>query len=540
MDVDPNQVLEEAKLTYQLLNSGRVAEAIALTKKLESLSTGLGDGGLKDTCLKHIAGSLIEIGKATQNRAWIQRGVAYLEKWARSHLSAQDAWQALNYYNLANGYSSLWEFEREQCFTEGKDAQEHRQACINYRKATGYSNSLHSSQAAEIWTNYGNALDGAGRCIEAIEQYDRALLLYPQMGMALGNKAIVLKHIAPLMRGHTHRFFLEARRLFQSAVLSPDVYPQAVSQFRAHLAQLDTWYDAHGETPPEPEEVELMEPVNEFHKFLCTFCAQHKLFLNPVTLLGGGNTHFYGDPMFVSEIRVPLEDKERHNRYLTYLNQIKQEYILARYFLVQSQYASEVIDAVDEGVLLFYPLDYSLYSTYIELLKAALRQAVSVLEKVAYFIYAYCELKTPRLSDVGFKSEALWLKKDNAAKDTLRAELAQRQNPFLLALFGIFRDVSKGGEWAYIYEHRHALTHRFVAIHDTVITQPQDVHIERVSEGEFLKRAIKAMQVARAAVMYLILFVDEEEQGAVSGSGGIEPTIYGTPVDGVFRHRPRF
>ena len=49
---------------------------------------------------------------------------------------------------------------------------------------------------SQIFTNYANLLDSFGRPIEAIEYYDKALVLNPNLQLALLNKAIALKKIS--------------------------------------------------------------------------------------------------------------------------------------------------------------------------------------------------------------------------------------------------------------------------------------------------------------------------------------------------------
>jgi hypothetical protein len=156
---------------------------------------------------------------------------------------------------------------------------------------------------------------------------------------------------------------------------------------------------------------------------------------------------------------APLSEPHRVDRYITFLNEIKQDYALGRFLLVQSQYRAEYIDVVDEGVSLFYPLDYSVQSAYVQLLKAAKKQAIAVLDKVAYFIYDYCNLKTPASDRVTFRQ--LW-----GGNNKIRKDLQPFASPHLFALFGLAEDVSKRGDWKLIYEHRDALTHRFLVMHE--------------------------------------------------------------------------
>ncbi|NJL54426.1 hypothetical protein HC928_03970 [bacterium] len=239
----------------------------------------------------------------------------------------------------------------------------------------------------------------------------------------------------------------------------------------------------------EPEKIESLDPQSDFHKFLCDFCVSHALFLSPVTMLGEDDRKFYGDPVFIEHMTVGLNERDKADRYVTFLNEIKQEYILGRYFLVQSQFSIPELDVVDEGVLLVYPLDYSLHSVYIQLLKASLKQAISVLDKVAYFLYDYCKMKTPASDKVSFLQ--IW-----GGGDRLPKQLRSFENPYLLALFYLARDVAKSGEWNFIYQHRNALTHRFLVLHDMDLGQQQaNSDIPRAQEDNFTNQVIFATKL---------------------------------------------
>jgi hypothetical protein len=220
---------------------------------------------------------------------------------------------------------------------------------------------------------------------------------------------------------------------------------------------------------------------------------------------------------------------------VTFLNEIKQDYVMGRYFLAQSQYQSPDVDAVDKGVSVFYPLDYSLYSTYIQLLKAANKQAIDVLDKIACFIHDYCKLRTPSPDRVNFRN--IW-----GNNHKVKHDLRPFASPHLFALFNLAQDVSERktwqGDWVYLYRHRNALTHRFLIIHEMQLADQTNKDIPRVKEHEFLTDTIFAFKVARAALVYLILFVEHRERIEGNKAEGLTLPVVGTPVKGVLRHRP--
>ena len=86
--------------------------------------------------------------------------------------------------------------------------------------------------------------------------------------------------------------------------------------------------------------------------------------------------------MFISTIIVPLNDDITINRYITFLNQIKQDFVLARHFLIQSHYRSDIVDTIDKDVILYDPLDYSIHNAYIQFLKMSLKLTVDTFDKI--------------------------------------------------------------------------------------------------------------------------------------------------------------
>jgi tetratricopeptide (TPR) repeat protein len=526
-------ISKQVKHIYRLYDLGKLDEAKRLTIQVKNEYGAMEDEHQKIICQKYVAACLVDVGSATNDEDMVKEGTQYFQDWVNEHATEDELVEG--YYNLGNGYYCLWWPHRTEYMGDGNDAEEHRLARHYYRLATEHIQSHHppDSFASQVWTNYGNALSHVNRSIEAIDAYDMALNINPLMGMALGNKAIALSYLAPHMHGHTHLFYLESIRLLEIALAQP-LTPGGRSSFNARLEYLKHILSKHGEM--KPEEAEGIEPETPFHRFLCEFCARHGLFLNPATFLGEKGKAFYGDPIFISTMYAELEDRDKFDRYVTFLNEIKQDYVMGRYFLVESQYQSPDIDAVDKGVSVFYPLDYSLYSTYIQLLKAANKQAIDVLDKIACFIHDYCKLRTPKPDRVSFRN--IW-----GNSHTVTDDLIPFASPHLFALYNLAQDVSERkdwqGDWVHLYRYRNALTHRFLIIHEMQLDDQTNKDIPRVKEGEFLRDTILAFKIARAALVYLILFVEHIERvGGTKVEGPTLPVV-GTPVEGVLRHRPQ-
>lgn len=441
----------------------------------------------------------------------------------------------MQYYNAANGYASLWTMVSRAELKRGRIHDYYRQAQKYFRRAIDLVPQRPSSaeQALRklLYVNYANCLDSVGRNVEALAWYDQAIKLDATMAMALGNKAITLHGLASLVRGHTHAFLIEARRLLNAALQSQLEAPAALA-FNQHLDRIREIIEAHGPSGIKAEQTTSPVPHSEFHRFLQEFCLKYQLYLTPTTFLSPNHNPIPGDPLFISQRVASLNDDRKFDRYITFLNQIKQDYVLARYFLVQSQYPADAIDTVDHDVTLYYPLDYSLYNAYIELMKSSLRLAVDVLDKIAYFIWDYCKIITINERQVYFRT----IFTEKSSPTTLRQELAKRNNVYLIALMDLSFDIQRDGCFSGIYERRIALTHKFLVVHDMVLDRQTNPDIPRLRQSELLAECIQALQIARAAVMYLLLFVDSEENKSSQRERHF--VIPGTPVDDVFRWIP--
>jgi tetratricopeptide (TPR) repeat protein len=493
---------------HEALDANRLEEAEQLITQAETELPTISTTKDKKIIQANLGAVCIDLGMITANADLVKQGVEYSETLLLDTL-AEDR-TANQYYNTANGYLTLAEFN----FTASLQA-----GCIDksYRKAKGYFEqaiAILKSQGPksdpclcqQVLVNYANCLNFvAYRKIEAITFYEQALSINPQMAMALANKAEALYELAWLTHGYRHRFVLEAQHLFDQA-LEQDLSFHARQHFEAQRTTVQRFIDAHKEI--EPEDIAVSEPISEFHHFLSNFCLKHQLFLTPTSILGDTTSSVAGDPMFISRMITTIDDYDKFERYITFLNEIKLDYVLARYQLVQSQFKSEFIDAANEDVETYHTLDYALYSVYIQMLKTSLRLATDILDKVAFFVYDYYSVKDLDQRSVDFKT--LWSPKKTPLK--LRSPLAGKQNPFLFALLDLSLDLRENGPLDWIYDRRNALTHRFLVVHDMLRTKhQQNPDIPRIELDALLQEAINTMQVARLAVMYLVMLVDYEE-----------------------------
>lgn len=516
---------------FAAMNNNDLGEAARLVSEAEKALQPVQESATAVSMRANLGGLMIDLGSWTNDEGMLAKGTEFTKS-ALTDLP-EDSLRVGHYYNAANGYLALWQMKAPSAFAKGKIDPSHLEALLLFRAAAALCQSLSKKVdpklESEVYVNLANCLDSVGRSMEAIQFYDKALLINPSMGEALGNKGVTLHYLAPLAIGYTH-FFLQVSFDLLDKALRQSLHERTSRGFEAHHSQLQSIIEAHedmqGEKDPQ------VARVSEFHAFHQDFCLKHRLFLTPSSLIGGSQRSPESDSMFISRMVAPLDDEEKFPRFITFLNQIKQDFILARLLLVQSQYRSEDIEAIDREVTLYYPVDYSVHSSYIQMLKASQRIAVDVLDKIAVFARDYCGITSLRVDRVNFRN--LWSMRETPLE--LRQELAIKANWFLYALFSLSLDLAKGGHFESVYQARNTLTHRFLIVHDGLGGNGGLHDVPKIDVHELLNQTIMSIQIARAAVMYLILFVDLAE-GGENGRGPQAP-VPGYPIDDTFRWVP--
>jgi len=110
---------------------------------------------------------------------------------------------------------------------------------------------------------------------------------------------------------------------------------------------------------------------------------ERNLFLNPLNDIGA-NSIAANDILVLPSHRV----EGTGITYRAFFNQLKQEYVYARWCMFEGS-SVESINFADREVALEFNADYAQYSVGLEQIKTAFRCAYSILDKVAYFVNAY-------------------------------------------------------------------------------------------------------------------------------------------------------
>ncbi|MBA0233261.1 hypothetical protein D7Y50_03750 [Stenotrophomonas maltophilia] len=375
---------------------------------------------------------------------------------------------------------------------------------------------------AQIHSNLGNAFNKTGRIHDALEHWRKALELDPMLAMAQGNMACALFYYAGNLYdlGHREWINIEGREQLRKAVaigIHGATFAEAAERFRRILADVElAFHQCRFDQHPDRdwmEEFSLGRSAQE--KRYRQWCLKNRLFLNPM------NDAYTRSVAATDCLSLPTHRADGVGiSYLAEFNQLKQEYIYARWCLFVGL-DDQKAHMADRDVLLSSNADSARYSIPIEQVKTAYRAAYSLLDKVAYFVRDRWEIDAKRKSaDFArlWRTEA----KKNVAS-VIRPEFENSQNIWLRALYSLSEDIfnedvrsNASPDAQELHVVRNALEHRFFKIvWSRSECDEASMHHDRLSEqmtlDEFQGKAKRVLTMARSAIVYLCLAMHRAE-----------------------------
>ncbi|MGD8455577.1 MAG: LA2681 family HEPN domain-containing protein [Anaerolineales bacterium] len=466
---------------------------------------------------------LIDFSFDLQENEGLSKSLAFANELSERQLNSTQ--KALLFYYFGNAWGNIrilkapksskehWKWEQEELENE-----------IFYFRSSlmepGFEN-LPLEIRCMVLTNLANIIDTIGRFIDAIELWDKALDINSEFGMALGNKGMGLQTYASAVYDPGHRNMLMkqsyvylTKALTQSA--NKLIHPSAKKSFTKIKNDMKKNYPSEFfDHECNLTDYSLGDSSEE--QTYRKWCLENRLFLNPLNDLGAYPISAQ-DIITTPNMVTPLDVGPR---YQGYFNQIKQEFVSARYLLYEGINSKEVHFS-DKNVLLYNTLDYPVYSFAIERVKLALRSAYSLFDKFAYFLNEYLEIGIPQ-REVNFRN--IWYK--DPKKRILRSQFENKKNLPLRALFWLSKDLfeDKPG-FKDLVEHdaqninkiRNHLEHKYLKVHEmesyitaNITKGLVDDLAFSVSKNEFISKALRTMKLARSALIYLSLAIQAEE-----------------------------
>lgn len=371
-----------------------------------------------------------------------------------------------------------------------------------------------------LYTNYANTLSCCGRKIEAIAQYKKAINVHSSFGMALGNLGRVYQDygIMDYDDGHQDYFHHFAYSLLKNAVecKDPNTYEEAKECFVKAISGYAPLYVE--EFLKKDLEIPQFFYENIEEKLYREWAVENNLFLNTLNDLPVAELCFAIDVLQLPSMVVSINAKPIFHGMF---NQIKQEYVYARYQYYSSLQIWDEVHYADKDTYLINFADYPQYGIRIEQLKSAFKILYGLFDKIAYFLNSYFDLGIHE-RDVSFNH--IWLNEFGKGKNhyDYKNVLNHEENFALASLYWISRDLydkfedSPNPHLKRISDVRNALEHKYVKVTNGWFPERTKGEVDDlalyVTEDELSTLTLELLHIVREAIICLSLCVHVEEQ----------------------------
>lgn len=374
----------------------------------------------------------------------------------------------------------------------------------------------------QIETNLGSKLSAVGRTIEAVELWDRVLAKEPRFAKAAGNRGQGLVAYARSIddEGHVGALFAEAHASLKVATTKGALHEQdseyVLALYKKDLTDIESWIDVEAVRALTAREFSLGCTAEEIA--YRRWCLNERLFINPLNDIGALSIAATDATVLPSVTESSLSHLPPP--IFGYFNQMKQEFVSARYTLYDGL-NSFGPHFSDNDVKLINTLDYPAYGLATERLRMSFRVAYSVLDKVAFFLNAYAGFNHKNLHRVSFRS--VWYEGADPKKG-LMPLLAQRPNLPMRGLFWLSKDFYEE-EFKKVTDPdaedlatvRNQIEHRYLQLHD-MGSGDDDARSAQpglrysLGRADFAAKTLKLFRCTRAALIYLAMSVRCEER----------------------------
>jgi len=433
-----------------------------------------------------------------------------------------NAWSGLRALKHSNS-KAIWDWQQTEIENE----------ILNFRL---FNRCLKSNKNSPYFcqanTNLGNTLSHVGRFIDAIMYWDAALKCNPSFGMALANKGYGLISYARSLydNGHVGVFLKFAYSFLKQGLQTKEIHPGARKVFERVTQDIETRVGKEFlEKPFDMNGYSLGD--NDAEKQYRKWCLNNHLFLNPLNDLGTYNIAAQ-DILSCPSLYTSKDEMTPYPPvYFGFYNQLKQEYVSARFLLYESL-QSQGPHYSDSEVQIYNTLDYPCYGLNIEKAKIVFRMAYSIFDKMAYFLNEYLKLRVPE-TKVSFKT--IW-HKEQRKTEGLHQKFVGFENWPLRGLFWLAKDLSENRpefrrsiepDAQNLVNMRNHLEHKYLTITEYEMSNIKELsdgtqkRIYRITRDSFFLKTLKLLKLVRAALIYLSLAVHVEERKKISKANGI-------------------
>lgn len=425
------------------------------------------------------------------------------------------------YYDLATTDLSAKKILSEEIIQNFKTAKKCFQESLNV-----------SETQPDVWINKGNTLDHLGRYFEALDCYDRAILLDPNHYNAWGCRGICCWRIAKVVENNEDK-----NKLFFDSIVYIGIELKQNPSFeidnsikkyvndiiQRNQIKIDLEVILKEQLPKKKNKV--VESFNlfikqkaSFEEFYFNFCDKYNLFLN--THFDCNNCECSTLDLIEVSFMTNTDDCKRPYEFFKRWYSLIDDYKTSRLYLSLSQYNHSDFSFLDKPRC---EPDFSLnYLQNVEILKNAYLTAINIYDKVAFFLNDYEELGLDDSKVSFWGSNSIFKKTDILAKNNWDENL--------VALYSIENDLEKE-ELTRFAEIRNFIVHRYFVLHDTKrvenLTYPYDsskVPLDNLEYHmdihDFFEYSVYALRHIRNILFSVSFFVSKKEKQKRKGTEG--------------------
>jgi hypothetical protein len=369
----------------------------------------------------------------------------------------------------------------------------------------------------KLYVNYAVLLVSCGRLIPALEYYSKALMIKPDFAIAIGNSGMSYFRFASRVtdEGHSDVFHFSAYHLLLFAIAHPeDLSKDQIAKYTDKINQYTHEYrQKYLNTQPSFPKCTYDGKELDYR----TWALENRLFLNPLNDLYLTSYCFAKDAIQLPEITLP---RGEYPIYHGIFNQIKQEYIFARYLYYEALKKNESPHFFDKDTELVCAEIGGRYSISLEKMKTTFRILYSLFDRIAYFLNIYYHLDI-KVNQIDFRK--IWSYPTSNNKELLKIS----NNEDLNALYWISKDFydpkvkSTNPDAERLINLRNYLEHRYVVIQEDYLSPPTEKRddsekinqfVEYISEEELHNRILSMLRLTREAILTLAMAVQKEER----------------------------
>jgi len=450
-------------------------------------------------------GMIIDIGSGLSNADIVKEGLIDGLRILRELPTGKFASNVK--YNVANGLYTLYGLKERSDIKAIATSKYLPRAKRFHRQALNDGEPTSTDKKCMRLVNLANVFSSLGRVVEAIYCYDEALSINPNFAMAKTNRAKALLYFVDITGQYRTQTYIEIYQQIQSAIDDPRLVEIGSIAARDHFRQIqkgiEDLFKDHSMLLRQPIEYKKARKgkMVKFEREYIEFCVKENLFLN-FHLHNIESEEATYDVVRLQYIGHFSETGERFYDLARRLNQLLEDYVTSRFQLVQAINSPIALTKISKRTVYTNPLDYSRNDLQSGLLRSSFQNAYNILDKIAAFLNDYCALNIP---DKKVSYTKLW--EINGIKDALLG----RDNLNICALYDIYRDFESKHYYP-ITEMRNALTHRQITI--LSINLPDDRRIDKnsITFDEFATRTTQLLRFVKSAIIYLVNFVNTEEE----------------------------